>query len=699
MKRWLAGLLIALLVFSATAVALAGCWAWSRYGLTLSVRQVNKTAVPAHPSASPELSLDQLALPTPPSNEVAPSTPAPTATAQHPAPREALGPRVPSPRARPTAEPSPSPTPSPEPSTLEKIRATYPLPERDLFSLAQRLGRVGGGARRVINAAPPEYQVGDKATFWISEQIGKTYFQITATVRYVGEHATWWVEDGVNYREEGLIAAAKRFDEQTYPTSHRYFGQEWLPGVDNDPRIHIVNGRLSEGVGGYFSSSDEYSNAINPHSNQREVIYINLEAYSPGDERYDAVIAHEFQHMIHWHNNPNESTWVDEGLSELAVYLNGYGQGRWESVFAREPDTQLNTWTDTPGTVSAHYGASYLFMRYFAERFGAGRVRALATSAEDDIMGFDTALATDGLSFDDVFRDWVVANFLDDESIADGQYGYRDARVSIHVEKGLRAGESWGDVAQQYGTDYLELRSDNGPITVRFEGTATVPVLATQAHSGKYFFWSNRGDGSVTSMTRAFNLTNTEKATLEVWLWHDIEEFFDFAYVELSTDGGETWQILAGQHSTTENPTGNGLGPGYSGRSQSEGKPGWIKEFVDLTPYAGQTILIRWEQITDDSYNAPGLAIDDIAIPEIGYFEDFENGDGGWEASGFVRIDNVLPQGWALQLIELGDTPRVREIPVYNGRATFKVEKPAVLAVSAMTPFTTEPANYTITVD
>lgn len=685
MKRRLAVLLIALMACSAVTVVLVGGWAWSRYGPSAQTRIVEGTPTPTHPPASAEVV------------QGLPSTPTalavPRAVNPEPTQRPVL-------HDSPTVtEPAPSPTPTPEPSTLEKIRAAHPLPVRDLFSLAQRLGRMGGGARRVINPAPPEYQVGDKTTFWISEEAGKTYSEITATLRYVGEHAAWWVEDGVDYDRDGLAAAAKRFDEQTYPTDHRYFGEEWLPGVDNDPRIQVVNGRLSEGIGGYYSSSDEYPDAINPHSNQREVIYINLQAYSPGDERYDAVIAHEFQHMIHWHNDANESTWVDEGLSELAVYLNGYGRERWASVYAREPDTQLNAWTDAPGTAGVHYGASYLFMQYFADRFGAERVRELVASEEGGILGFDAVLSRDGLGFDDVFRDWVVANYLNDKSVADGRYGYQDVDISVHVEKMLRAEQSWGNALPQYGTDYLELRPDTRPNSVRFKGNSTVPVVATEAHSGKYFFWSNRGDGSVTSMTRAFDLTGAAKATLEAWLWYDIEEFFDFAYVEVSTDGGETWQILAGQHSVTDNPTGNGLGPGYSGRSQSETKPEWVKESIDLTPYAGQKILIRWEQITDDGYNAPGLAIDDIAIPEIGYSEDFENGDGGWQASGFVRIDNVLPQHWALQLIELGDTPHVRQIPVYDGRATFRIEKPSVLVISAMTPFTTEPANYSITVD
>ena len=688
MNRWLAGLLVALVIFSAAIVVVAGGWAWQRYGRPEPLHTTGGPATPTD-AAGPAQALRDQPVESTEQHAVREATLASSSD------RSVTATALPQPR--PTR--LPTPTPTPEPSTLDKIRATHPLPVRDLFSLAQRLGRVGGGARRVINPAPPEYQEGDQSTIWISEEAGKTYVVITATLRFVGEHAAWWVENGVDYNKGGLVAAAKRFDEQTYPTNRRYFGEEWLPGVDNDSRIQVVNGRLSQGIGGYYSSSDEYPDAINPHSNQREVIYINLEAYSPGDERYDAVIAHEFQHMIHWHSDPNESTWVDEGLSELAVFLNGYGRERWTSVFTREPDTQLNAWSDDPATAGVHYGASYLFMRYFAERFGADRVRKLVASDESDTLGFDTVLASDDLSFDDVFRDWVVANYLDDSSIADGRYGYRDASISVHVEQELHAAESWGDVVRQYGTDYLTLNPDTRPMTIRFKGSATVPVLATQAHSGRYFIWSNRGDGSITSMTRAFDLTDTERATLEAWLWHDIEEFFDFAYVEVSTDGGNSWQILAGQHSVTENPTGNGLGPGYSGRSQSAADSDWIKESIDLTPYAGQEILVRWEQITDDGYNAPGLAIDDVAIPEIGYFEDFETGDGGWDTSGFVRIDNVLPQHWALQLIELGDTPQVRQVPVHDGRATFKVDQRAVLAVSAMTPFTTEPASYTISTD
>jgi len=664
---------LCLLFTVSLSVALTGCQAGERHRIAPPTETVVQPVAATSPPMLPSI-------------PVASATPAPSPTL----------------RPRPTATATPTPTPS----TLESIRATLPLPVRDLFVLGQQLGKVGDGVRRVVNPDGLDYQIGSQETFWIAEESGKTYYEITATLRLLTEHAAWWVQNDLEYDPEDLKRAAKTFEEQTLPVNRQYFGYEWTPGIDGDPRIHIVNGQLSPGIGGYYSSADEYPNTINPHSNQREAIYINLNAYRPGDRRYDAVVAHEFQHMIHWHNDPNESTWVDEGAAELAVHLNEYSTERWAPIFAKQPDTQLNAWVEEPGKAGAHYGASYLFLLYFAQRFGPDRVRALVAEPRDGIAGFDAVLAKEGLTFNEVFQDWVAANYLDDPSLEDGRFGYTGLDVRADTVAILTTGQEFSDQVHQYATDYLRLvpsaserlKPNRAWATVYFTGTTTVAVLATQPHSGRYFFWSNRGDGSVTTLTRTFDLTDAISATLEAWLWYDIEKFFDFAYVQVSTDGGTTWKILSGQHTTTENPTGNALGPGYTGHSGGGEIPQWVHETIDLSPFAGRRIQIRWSFITDDGYNAPGLAIDDIAIPEIGYFEDFETGDGGWQADGFVRIDNVLPQRWALQLLRPGRTPVITRIPVKDGHAAFPVDGEAILAVSAMTPFTTEKASYTVSI-
>jgi hypothetical protein len=229
-----------------------------------------------------------------------------------------------------------------------------------------------------------------------------------------------------------------------------------------------------------------------------------------------------------------------------------------------------------------------------------------------------------------------------------------------------------------------------------------VKLVPNDPHSGKYFWWSNRGDNSDMTLTRAFDLTGLSQATLKAWLWYDIEQDWDYAYIEVSTDGGQTWDILKGQHTTDSNPNGNSFGHAYTGKSQGavDEAPDWVEEEIDLTPYVGQEILLRFEYITDGAVNHVGFCVDDIAVPELGYFYDTES-DEQWMAEGFIRTDNILPQRFLVQLIELGPGVRVRRMELdeaQTGRLVVeglgkRVER-AVLVVSALAPVTTELASY-----
>lgn len=80
------------------------------------------------------------------------------------------------------------------------------------------------------------------------------------------------------------------------------------------------------------------------------MFYINIDNNRPGNDFYDGTLAHEFQHMIHWYNDRNEETWVNEGLAELAALLNGFDPGGADLAFTANPDTQLNTWGAEPGS-------------------------------------------------------------------------------------------------------------------------------------------------------------------------------------------------------------------------------------------------------------------------------------------------------------------------------------------------------------
>jgi immune inhibitor A len=222
-------------------------------------------------------------------------------------------------------------------------------------------------------------------------------------------------------------------------------------------------------------------------------------------------------------------------------------------------------------------------------------------------------------------------------------------------------------------------------------------------------WWSKRGDDSYSSLTREFDLSGLDSATLEFSTWYEIELNWDYAFVTVSTDNGETWNPLQGSLTTEDDPQGNNLGNGITGVSGSpgvetdEGTHGvWLEESMDLTPYAGQKIQLRFWMVHDAAYNAQGILIDNIRIPELNYQDGAEDPNPeGWVAEGFVRTSGSLPQLWELRLItQEGRTTKVVPIEVdAQGRASFTLEgrTNAILMISGATPFTTSPAIYNYT--
>ena len=329
----------------------------------------------------------------------------------------------------------------------------------------------------------------------------------------------------------------------------------------------------------------------------------------------------------------------------------------------------------------------------------------MVASPANGPAGFDEALVAAGRSerFEDIFADWVIANYLNNRDIADGRYGYqRFEPETVAIDQRLRSFPALRESeVSQYAADYVLIQG-RGDVTLEFRGATTTRLADMEPHSGRFVWWSNRADDSDVRLTREFDLSAVDQATFQMWTWYSIEDKYDFAYVQVSDDGGQTWTILPGKHTVEDNTTGNSFGPGYTGQSE-----GWIQEEIDLSAYAGKQVLVRLEYITDDAVNYPGFFVDDIAIPEIGYQSDFESDDGGWQAEGWIRTDNVLNQRWLLQLIE-GDRRElsVRRVAVdgegvgrtaidnlgVNGRA-------AVLVISALAPVTTEVAPYEFTLE
>jgi immune inhibitor A len=623
-----------------------------------------------------------------------------------------------SPSLEPTALPLEvsTPTSTPEPqivrplaepvysSTLETLQNTI-VPPNDPWDLACRLKGLCNVPRVMATSAPPRF-VGDTKSFWVHNLDTKTNNRVQATLRYVTPHMYLWVEDGVNYNERELKALAEEFEYRIYPTTREFFGEEWSPGIDGDEHIYILYARgLGFSVAGYFSSADSIHPLIRENSNGHEMFLFNADNTPLGSSFTYGVLAHEFQHMIHWNQDPNETSWLNEGASELAAFINGYDPGGFDWFYINNPDLQLNDWPNNPSATRPHYGAGFLFMTYFLDRFGEDATKALVRHPANGLESVDLVLeglnASDPLTgriitADAFFMDWAVTNFLLDKAFGDGRFIYNNypgARRASPTERINRCPQAPGArTVRQYGVHYISIEC-RGEYTLSFSGSTTTRLLPVDPYSGEYAFWSNKGDESDMTLTREFDFTSVS-APIEMTFraWYDIETDWDYLYLVASEDG-ERWEILLTPSGTGTNPTGNSYGWGYTGVSGD-----WIEERIDLSRFAGKKVFLRFEYITDAAVNGEGFLLDDVEVAAINYRSDFEADDGGWQADGFARIQNVLPQTFGLALLLTSDSS-VTMIPLSADQTvdipiSLKSGEQALLVISGTTRFTREPASY-----
>jgi immune inhibitor A len=427
---------------------------------------------------------------------------------------------------------------------------------------------------------------------------------------------------------------------------------------------------------------------------------------SIGGPGYEGTLAHEFQHMIHANIDANESLWLNEGLAELAAALVGYREhSGYADAFMANPGVQLNTWS-AAGSSAAHYGAAYLFVSYFLGRFGDDALRALVADPANDLASVTHTLSRLNIinpatgapyTAEDVFVDWTVATLLNQTAKApdappiDSHYRYQNFPTqlpSLKLSGDAVVGQDTPLEVTQFGATYLNIPVP-GNYTLTFGGDPTVRVIPTEAHSGTHLWWSNRGENLNTRLTRAFDLRSVTNATLTFWTWYAIETGWDFGYVEVSVDGGATWQPLAVLDSAPTSAN-NPYGPAFTGLSGGgDTTPVWQQQRANLSLYAGREILIRFEYLTDGGVSQQGMALDDITIPEIGYSTDAEAGADGWQAEGWVQIENILPARYSVQIVNVSPdaAPSVTSYLIEGSHLSeeFTVTGSAVLVISGLT--------------
>ena len=545
------------------------------------------------------------------------------------------------------------------------------------------------------------------------------------TLRAIGENAEIWVANDLSYcqedtrpphvvTQEQINYLFNQFNKVIYPNDTKYFGytkdRDGTGGLfaqmgltwyktDNPQRVMVLVFNIVDE--GYCDSSYPFYVAgyfwpyMNDVAADRNIIHVDSNDWQnrigPNTKiphLYEQVFSHEYEHAIHFDHDADESTWVNEGMADLAPFLAGYGHSRRHlEYYMTYHRTSLPYW----GGGLEDYGKSYLFQMYLLENFGGPTfIKALVNEQENGIEGINKQLEAHGYStsFDDIYRDWTLANYLDSPSltgISGAKLGYDNLDIPSVDTNGTSI--QWS-IKNYYGSDntgnlvlprywggyksgtvqwpagslppytpmYLAYKGFQPQLKSSFKGDNATGI---SAFSGSYELWGGRGDLLFNTATVASPITLGSNAKINFMTRYEIEDTWDFGFVQISLDGGATWNSLANQHTTSNydpsaHPDVIANIPGFTGKNG-----GWTEESFDLSAYESKTVLLRFLYVTDWAANENGFYVDDIIISDDSgelLRDNLESGSNKWILNGWEYTTGLVKNDWEITFIN----------PIYN---------------------------------
>jgi len=406
---------------------------------------------------------------------------------------------------------------------------------------------------------------------------------------------------------------------------------------------------------------------------------------------YEGVFAHEYQHLLQYYQDPEEVNWVNEGLSDYAIDVTGYdfatrpvSQIGFDSHLqcfmgnlitqtdanpnprGGGPENSLTLWGDQgDGEILCDYGAAFSFMEYLESQYGSGFMTQLHRDPTEGFPGLQSVLGSRA-SAQDVVHRWSAAMAVDGALDA-GATLRNNVPNALYQITALNAGINWDNPdaystpgAPPNGADYVRVRNAAGRY-VEAKAIESVSFAGAKTHTPKPVEWTvttaapehgsdpafaapdadNRDAAIVHSVT-----VPAASPTLTFDTKYDTEPAFDSLFVQVSTDGGATYHSLANADTTCDldpgaSPTLKNNCPGLNGDSG-----GWVSETFDLTPYAGDTILLAFRYVTDTNTRGTGVWVDNISVGSTVF-------DGsslaGWQT--FTQIKPITVNGYTVQLV------------------------------------------------
>jgi hypothetical protein len=423
---------------------------------------------------------------------------------------------------------------------------------------------------------------------------------------------------------------------------------------------------------------------------------------------YEGVFAHEYQHLLLSYVDPPEVTWVNEGLSDTAIALTGYGDPAapitdlhfdshiqcflgFNSVQTDAnpnprpggPENSLNVWGDQDfdheQEILCDYGAAYSFLLWLADTYGDEVLTTLHNDAEH--QGFDAIQAVldavdPGVTVLQAIDTWQATMALD-AVIDDGAtltggdaalYSVERLHALINWETGAPDNDAYDTPgAPPNGGDFIRLMDETGSFlgagdvtSVDFQGVSELPPLpitwevdaTPPAGASGPALHSPVGDNlnEVIVMGGITVPTGTPQLTFDA-AW-DLETTFDFGYAQVTTDGGETYTSLECTDTVDDtDPALGNVGPGFGqGFNGENATPVFAPQTCDLSAYAGQTVGLAFRVFNDGGVHFEGFWVDNVAI--VGDTT-VNVSDGstlaGWQSA--TEFNHVEVEGYSVQLL------------------------------------------------
>jgi extracellular elastinolytic metalloproteinase len=149
------------------------------------------------------------------------------------------------------------------------------------------------------------------------------------------------------------------------------------------------------------------------------------------------------------------------------------------------------------------------------------------------------------------------------------------------------------------------------------QGGAQFAESTVRSHSGTHSLFAPDSPTPTDFTLTSNNLLLDTISTLSFWHFYETDATFDGGVVEISTDGGITWQdlgpdMIQNGYNETLDPSATDIGNRQAFSGSSGGA--FIQTVIRLTGFAGKTAKVRFRFTSDVIIGVEGWYIDDILL-------------------------------------------------------------------------------------